>query len=122
MFETIPPPPKSLPAAEAKIWTALQQTFYLNDGYSTQMLEEALTARGRARQCAEVIKKEGLQVQIAAGTMKAHPLLPMESTFRRIYITALGKLRLDHADVEMRDGLPEAQVKRPPSPKPAWVT
>lgn len=121
MIDVIPPPPKSLPAAEAKIWTEFQRSYYLDGILSCEILEAALQAHAPVRECAAVVKREGLMIEIAAGSHKAHPLLAVKLSARNQFVMLLGKLRLDRNHIELRDPAQVTTEPRRKPKKPDWM-
>jgi len=53
------PPPDHLEQPEADLWTAILHDFAFNDPASLALLEEALSARQRARRCRQAIDRKG---------------------------------------------------------------
>jgi phage terminase small subunit len=61
-----------------------------------EMVHQALLAKDRTEQCAEAIKKEGLQIVTErSGVSHAHPLLKTEKDNRQLFLKIWAKLGFD---------------------------
>ena len=70
-----PPVPGHLGKPEQAIWQKIAEGFDFSSVAAFDILAAALEAHQRARECREMIKKDGLVLAGAAGQQKAHPLL-----------------------------------------------
>ena len=91
------PPPDHLEQPEADLWTAILHDFAFNDPASLALLEEALSARQRARRCRQAIDRNGETVLDRFDQTKPHPLLAAERDARAAFLAAMRMLNLDIA-------------------------
>lgn len=99
----ISPPGRGFPAApsrfhavEKALWDQFvrESVFDMKAGLS--LLESALDAHARARECREAIAREGLSfVDAKTGSIKSHPLLSVERDARSSYLHHMRALRLE---------------------------
>src|SRR6476620_6722803 len=83
------PPPAHLAPPEAELWPAILHDFDFSDPASLALLEEALSARQRARRCRERIDADGEAVLDRWKQVKPHPLLAAERDARAAFLAAL---------------------------------
>jgi phage terminase small subunit len=91
--QTIPAPPH-LDAPEKKLWQQIVGRYQFDDG-SLAILEEAMSARQRARRCREAVDRDGETMPDRWGVQKVHPLLVAERDSRTQFLTAMRALHLD---------------------------
>jgi hypothetical protein len=84
-----------LEAPEADLWNALLTDFAFTDPASLALLEEALSARQRARRCREAIDRDGETILDRWKQTKPHPLLSAERDARAAFLAAMRMLNLD---------------------------
>jgi P27 family predicted phage terminase small subunit len=89
------PAPKCLQAPEREHWDAICRSFEVSDPASQLLLQQALEARGRARQARETLTKTGLTVTNKRGDVVAHPAIAIERFAMQNFISAMRLLRLD---------------------------
>ena len=90
-------PPRHLAEPEKQLWLELIRTYRFDDAASCELLSQAMEARMRARQCREVVQREGQTVTDRKGTVRAHPLLSVERSAQSAFIAAMRLMRLDIA-------------------------
>jgi phage terminase small subunit len=91
-----PASPNHFHAVEKALWNQFvrESVFDMKAGLS--LLESALDAHSRARECREVIAREGLSfVDAKTGSIKSHPLLSVERDARSSYLHHMRALRLE---------------------------
>jgi hypothetical protein len=88
-------PPKHIGEPEKLLWVELVKTFRFDDSASLELLCQALEARQRARECREVVQREGPTVTDRKGTVRAHPLLAVERSAQSAFVAAMRLMRLD---------------------------
>jgi hypothetical protein len=87
-----PPPPAHLEEPEAEIWRAIVAEFK-GPRVAYQVLADALKAHQRARECGEIIEREGYSETGRDGQNKPHHLLAAERAATASYqrqLRALG--------------------------------
>src|SRR5262245_32733330 len=82
-------PPSHLDPQEQQLWRSITRTYVIDGPGALELLDVALTARGRMRRCTEAIRKEGEIVRDRWGQAKANPLLVSERGARDSYLKAL---------------------------------
>jgi len=98
--------PKGLSTAAKDWWKRLVSQYELDDDAGRLLLETAMQAFDRMRECQAAIERDGPMVRDRFDQRKAHPLLPAERDARAQMLAALKALNLD---VEP----PYAQPRRP---------
>jgi P27 family predicted phage terminase small subunit len=100
------PAPKGL-STEARVWwQRLMKDYDIGDEGGLLLLQTGLEAFDRARQCQEIIKRDGPMVLDRFGQRKSHPLLPAERDARSQMLAALRALHLDVEPLHDRPGRP----------------
>jgi Phage terminase, small subunit len=87
--------PQHLAEPERKLYAALVRTYRFDDRASLELLTQAMEARQRARECRELVEKDGPTYRDDRGNLKAHPLLSTERSAQAAFISAMRLLRLD---------------------------
>ena len=90
-----PPPPDHLGEPEKEIWRSVFRDFTMTSQTSNAVLQAALEAHMRARECREAILHDGVTVPDRHGTPRAHPLLATERDARQAFLSGLKALKLD---------------------------
>jgi hypothetical protein len=91
-----PPAPKGFHAVEIDLWNTFVRENVFDSKAGLSLLESAMQAHARARQCREAVEKDGLSFQDPkTGTIKAHPLLNVERDARSAYMHHLRALKLE---------------------------
>jgi P27 family predicted phage terminase small subunit len=90
-----PQPPPHLGEPERLIWGGIVRDFELATEASTAVLITALEAHMRARECREIIAREGMTVAGRDGQTKVHPLLAVERDARQSWLSAIKALGLE---------------------------
>jgi P27 family predicted phage terminase small subunit len=89
------PPPAHLGPIEQSIWAHALEDFDVATELSLDVLTTALEDHQLARECREIIDREGLQVAGRGGVLRAHPLLATERDARAAWRAAIKQLGLD---------------------------
>lgn len=90
-------------SAEARLWwKRLRAEYALDDEAARLLLQTALEALDRVRQCQRAITKDGLLSRGSKRQPRAHPLLAVERDARGQMLAALKALNLDLEP--LRDG------------------
>jgi P27 family predicted phage terminase small subunit len=87
--------PHHLGKAEQRIWRDTLRDYEITSQTSLAVLTTALEAHQRARECREVIKREGMTMAGRDGQAKVHPLLAVERDARQAWLAALRVLGLE---------------------------
>jgi hypothetical protein len=95
--------PDTLQAPEQALWDAITREFDLGDASGRALLQAALEARQRARECRELIDRDGLLLD-----GKPHPLLVAERDARKAFAAIMRQLDLEPGT--------QRPVGRPPRP------
>jgi P27 family predicted phage terminase small subunit len=96
---THPQPPDHLEAPEQKIWERVVRDFQL-PAIAIDILTVALEGHQRARQCRQVVDRDGLCVTGRDNQVRSHPLLSVERDARAAFLAGIKQLGLD----TVRDG------------------
>lgn len=86
--------PASLSAEARELWDATLAEFVFQPGVDLTLLREMCQALDRLRQVQRELKTAGLMVPAPGGTLKANPLLSIESQLRRDILACTRALRL----------------------------
>jgi P27 family predicted phage terminase small subunit len=89
-----PPPPEHLGKPEQKIWATVFGDFNMTQT-AHAVLITALEAHQRARECREIIKREGMTITGRDKQAKVHPLLAVERDARQAWLSAIKTLGLE---------------------------
>jgi P27 family predicted phage terminase small subunit len=89
------PPPDHLEPVEQAIWGHALSDFDVTTELALDVLTTALEDHQLARECREIIDREGLQVAGRGGVLRAHPLLATERDARAAWRAAIKQLGLD---------------------------
>ena len=100
----VPPAPKDFSADSRRTWSLLHQGWVIDDA-KRPVLATALRATDRAAAGRELLKREGLVVQVGKGT-RAHPALQIVKDSELIALIAWRQLGLE--------GAPAGAPGRPP--------
>lgn len=98
--------PKGLSTEAGTWWKRLTNEYEISDDAGLLLLETAMQAFDRLRECQAAIKRDGQMVLDRFGQRKAHPLLPAERDARAQMLTALKALNLDVEPLHDRPGRP----------------
>jgi P27 family predicted phage terminase small subunit len=90
-----PQPPPHLGKPERQIWDDIFKDYELESRASVAVLATALEAHQRARECREIILRDGPTVTGRDGQLRVHPLLAVERDARAAWLTGLKTLGLD---------------------------
>ena len=90
--------PKHLDAEERKLWTRITSENTFSDGASLALLTAALEAHQRARQCREIIDKQGAVVTDRFSQVRPHPLLASERDAKSTFIASMRAIGLTGAE------------------------
>jgi hypothetical protein len=89
-------PPDHLGPVEQAIWAHALADFDMTTAeLALDVLTTALEDHQLARECREIIDREGLQVAGRGGVLRAHPLLATERDARAAWRAAIKQLGLD---------------------------
>ncbi len=95
-------PPKHLSREAKQLWRKIFSAYILDDEAGLLLLQTALEAFDRMRECQAAVKEEGATVRDRFDQQKAHPLLSAERDSRAQMLSALKQLNLDLEP--LRDG------------------
>jgi len=98
--------PKHLTKEAKKIWKALVTEYGIDDVAGLKILRVALEAFCRAQDAREKIALDGMTIKDRFGTLKPHPLLPIERDSRAAFLAGLKALNLDLEPLRDRPGRP----------------
>jgi len=93
----LPQPPDHLSAEARDLWLSLVADFDLDDAAAVLLLQTAMEAFDRMRECQAAIAEDGAAVVDRFGQRKPHPLLTTERDCRSQLLNALRVLNLDLA-------------------------
>lgn len=98
--------PKGLSTEARTWWKRLSSEYEISDDAGLLLLETAMQAFDRLRECQAAIERDGPMVLDRFGQRKAHPLLPTERDARAQMLAALRALNLDVEPLHDRPGRP----------------
>jgi P27 family predicted phage terminase small subunit len=90
-----PPPPAHLGEPEQHLWTTTLADYAAATQMSLAVLRTALEAHQRARECREVIARDGMTLPARGGQLKVHPLLATERDARQAFLAGVKALGLE---------------------------
>jgi hypothetical protein len=91
-----PPAPSGFHAVEKELWDTFVRENVFDSRAGLSLLESALRAHERARECREAIARDGLSFRDSkSGSIKSHPLLATERDARSSYVLHLRALKLE---------------------------
>jgi P27 family predicted phage terminase small subunit len=90
-----PPPPAHLGEPERAIWRHVFEDFSGTSRLASDVLRTGLESHQRARECREVIERNGATVDGRDGQLRAHPLLAVERDSRAAWLQAVKLLGLE---------------------------
>lgn len=93
--QTVPKPPATLSAEARGWWRHLVTEYGIQDKAGLLLIQTALEAFDRLRECQTAIKHDGQMILDRFGQRRAHPLLPAERDARAQMLQALKALNLD---------------------------
>jgi phage terminase small subunit len=89
------PSPLHLEKPEAAMWRSLVREYTFDNPGSLALLTVALESHQRARQCREMIDKQGVTIQDRFNQTRPHPLLQGERDARSAFLATMRLLNLD---------------------------
>ena len=98
--------PKGLSNDAKRWWQRLTNEYEITDDAGLLLLETAMQAFDRLRECQAAIARDGQMVLDRFGQRKAHPLLPAERDARAQMLAALKALNLDVEPIHAQPGRP----------------
>lgn len=98
--------PDHLSPSAAEWWDKLTGEYALDDEQARLILQTALEAFDRMRECQAVIANDGPTIRDRFGQVKAHPLLSGERDARAQMMQALKALNLDLEPLQATPGRP----------------
>lgn len=98
--------PKNLSAEAKAWWRKLQNEYEITDQAGCLLLQTALEAFDRMRECQQTISNDGQTVKDRFEQDKAHPLLSVERDARSQMLSALKALNLDIEPLRDAPGRP----------------
>jgi P27 family predicted phage terminase small subunit len=114
--KVVPLPASSAPGhlgAEARAWwNRIQAEYGIEDQAGKLLLQVALEAFDRMRQCQEAIRAEGIIARGSKRQPRAHPLLAVERDARGQMLAALKQLNLDIEPLRDGPGRPPGTYPR----------
>jgi len=90
----IPRYPAHLEQTERKMWKKILSEYQIMDSAGLKILESALSAHQRCRQCREQIDREGMTYLDRFKSVKPHVLLASERDSRAAFLNAIKLLNL----------------------------
>ena len=106
MKNSAPKVPQGLSTSSRALWKRLVDEYGIADEAGLVLLQTALEARDRMRECQRAIGRDGAAVKDRWGQLKPHPLLPTERDSRAAMLAALRQLNLDVEPLNDRPGRP----------------
>ena len=104
MKNSTPKPPAGLSAQAREWWRQLAAEYDIADPAGKLMLQTAMEAHDRMRECQKANSRDGASVKDRWGQIKPHPLLPAERDNRAAMLAALKALNLDMEPLHERAG------------------
>ena len=99
-------PPKHLSTEARRWWRRVMAEYEISDDGGQLLLQTALEAFDRMRNCQSAIERDGELVKDRFDQLKAHPLLSAERDARAQMMAALKHLNLDLEPLRDRPGRP----------------
>ncbi len=106
MTERVDEPPRKLSAEAKKWWRRITTSYEIDDDAARLLLQTALEAFDRCRQCSKRIDADGVSVEDRFGIPKPHPLLNAERDARAQMLATLKALNLDLEPLRASVGRP----------------
>ena len=89
-------PPPGLSDRSQALWAAVVQSGRADTTGRQALLAETLAALDRAAECREAVDRDGMMLTTPrSGVQHAHPLLALEVTFRRQFLSGAKQLDLN---------------------------
>jgi P27 family predicted phage terminase small subunit len=88
-------PPSHLGPEECGIWKHVFAEFEIRTATAADVLVVTLEAHQRARECREVVSREGMTVTGRDNQQKVHPLLAVERDARAQFLAGIKQLGLE---------------------------
>ena len=104
--------PKHLSKEGKNLWSRLLKEYQIDDQGGLLLLQTAIEAHDRMKECQAIIKRGGLQLPDRFGQMKAHPLTTTERDSRSAMMQAIKSLNLDLEALQDRPGRPTGGLGR----------
>lgn len=98
--------PKHLTKEARDWWDRIVTEYGIDDDAGLLLIQTALEAFDRMRECQKAIKRDGPQVKDRFDQLKPHPLLPIERDARSQMLVALKQLNLDLEPLRDAPGRP----------------
>lgn len=102
--------PKTLSTEGRTWWKRIVTEYDVTDDGGRLLLQTALEAFDRMRNCQAAIKRDGEMVKDRFDQLKPHPLLPAERDARAQMLAAMKALNLDLEPLRDRVGRPSGYV------------
>ena len=101
-----PAAPRTLSTEARRWWRRLVNEYAIEDEAGVLILQTALEAHDRMRDCQRAITQDGASIKDRWGQVKPHPLLSAERDARAAMLAALKALNLDLEPLKDRPGRP----------------
>jgi len=98
--------PQHLSKEASGWWRRIQREYCIDDDAGRLLLQTALEAFDRMKQCQAAIARDGPTVRGSAKQLAAHPLLAVERDSRSQMLAALKALNLDLEPLRDKPGRP----------------
>jgi hypothetical protein len=89
---TAPKPPSGLGRAGGRLWAAIHSEYDITDEPSLAILRSACECADRAESAKAEVERDGLTVSSKTGSLRPHPALAVEATFRGLVLRHLNAL------------------------------
>jgi hypothetical protein len=89
---TTPKPLSGLGRAGVTLWNAIHGEYQLDDEPSLEILRSACECADRADAAKREVARDGMTVESRTGSLRPHPALAVEATFRGLVLRHLNAL------------------------------
>jgi len=101
--------PKHLSTESKKIWRDILSEYSIEDAAGLKILRVALESFDRVQAAREIIDEDGMTIKDRFGTLKIHPLLPIERDNKAAFLAGIKALNLDIEPLRDKPGRPGGQ-------------
>jgi phage terminase small subunit len=92
---TAPKAPSGLDRAGRKLWDAILGEYDITDEASLEILRSACECADRAEAAKREVARDGMTVESKTGSLRPHPALAVEATFRGLMLRHLNALAVN---------------------------
>lgn len=113
---TRPEPPAGLGSHGVALWRTITAEYVIDDAPGLEILRGACEAIDRAETAKAEVLRDGMTVTNATGSLRPHPALAVEHSFRGLALRHLTSLGVNAEPKRDRPGRPPAKGSNPFAP------